>query len=84
MLQSAIIVCNAMKVFGERHAAECLRLAEIEKDETRKRELLELADICDRIPWEAPKTFHEAVQVCFSVRFGSIMEQSGPARGMTF
>lgn len=84
VLQSAIIVCNAMKVFGERHAAECLRLAEIEKDETRKRELLELADICDRIPWEAPKTFHEAVQGMLFCQIGSIMEQSGPAWYGTF
>lgn len=82
VLNAAVICCDAMKVFGERHAAECRRLAETEKDETRKAELLDMAKICDRIPWEPPQTFHEALQGMLFCQIGSIMEQSGPACGM--
>ena len=82
LLQAAVICCDAMKVFGERHAAECRRLAEIEENPERKAELYKMAEVCDRVPWEKPRTFHEALQGIFFCQVGSIMEQSGAACGV--
>ena len=82
LLEAAVICCDAMKVFGERHAAECRRLAESESDDKRKAELLKMAEVCDRVPWEKPRNFHEALQGIFFCQVGSIMEQSGAACGV--
>lgn len=82
VLDAAILICDGMKVFGERHAAEARRMAETERNQERKEELLRIADICSRIPWEAPQTFQEALQGVFFCQLGSIMEQSGPACGV--
>ncbi len=71
-----------MKVFGERHAAECRRLAGLEKDEARKAELYKMAEVCDSIPGKNARTFHEALQGIFFCQVGSIMEQSGAACGV--
>lgn len=48
--------------FAQNYAAEALRLSSAESDPGRKAELLELAEICARVPALPPRTFREAVQ----------------------
>lgn len=48
--------------FAVNYANEAKRLALREKNKTRKHELLEIADICSRVPGERPRNFREAVQ----------------------
>ncbi|MCJ7526106.1 MAG: formate acetyltransferase [Candidatus Aminicenantes bacterium] len=48
--------------FAAGYANEAKRLAVKEKNKTRKRELLEIADICSRVPGERPRNFREAIQ----------------------
>ncbi len=57
-----IIVCDAIKDFAHRYADEARRMAKVEKDVKRKAELEKIAGICEWVPWNAPRTFHEALQ----------------------
>ena len=48
--------------FAANHAAEARRIAAAEGDPARKARLLQMADACDRVPAEPPRSFREAVQ----------------------
>ena len=48
--------------FAANYAQEADRLADLEVDPGRQRELLEMAEMCGRVPAEPPRTFREAVQ----------------------
>jgi len=61
-LESVIVVCETMKILGERHAEKARELAKEVKDIGRKRELIEIAEICNRVPYKPPITFREAIQ----------------------
>ncbi|MHA1595659.1 MAG: glycyl radical protein [Candidatus Baldrarchaeia archaeon] len=60
--KAARIAAEAVIRFGKRYAAKAEELADSEKDERRKEELLEISRICKRIPENPPETFHEALQ----------------------
>jgi len=48
--------------FAWRYAAEAGRLAALEPDPARRRELLDLGQVCLRVPAHPPRNFREAVQ----------------------
>eukprot|EP00975_Prorocentrum_lima_P011358 2415069-Prorocentrum_lima.AAC.1 len=52
-------------------------MAATEKDETRKQELLEIAEVCAHIPLEAPRTFHEAIQFVWFMHVIMNIENNG-------
>ncbi len=60
--EAVIITCKAAKLQSERYAQKARELADKESDESWKRDLLEIASNCDRVPYESPRTFAEAVQ----------------------
>lgn len=74
-LESVIIVSDAIILWAHRHALKAAELAESEKDETRKAELLKLAEICDRVPRYGATTFYEAVQSQWFIQMFSRLEQ---------
>jgi formate C-acetyltransferase len=73
-LQAMIIAADALIVFSGRHADKLKALAAKEKDAKRKTELLQIADICKRVPAQAPRTFWEALQYYWFVHVGVITE----------
>ena len=60
--ESVMIMCDAAKLQSERYAIEARKEAVIAEDDNRKAELLRIADICDRVPWETPRNIQEAFQ----------------------
>lgn len=58
---SIFIVIDAIKVYAKRFVALAKSLAE-NANPKRKKELLEIADICSRVPYEPATTFAEAIQ----------------------
>ena len=60
--QAMAIFGRAIIRYGQRHSELARQRAEAEKDETRKKELQELADILDWVPAHPPRTFHECLQ----------------------
>ncbi|TFG97643.1 MAG: glycyl radical protein [Calditrichales bacterium] len=68
------ISAHALTTFARRYAEELRTLAIEEPDPLRKAELKTMADICDRVPWHAPSTFHEALQHYWFVHLAVITE----------
>jgi len=60
--KAAEIVSHAIISFSERYAEKAKEVADIEKDPRRREELLEIAEICKRVPAKPPRSFHEALQ----------------------
>lgn len=60
--KSVIMVCQAAVDFGKRYAKQARELAEIEKNEERKAELLEIAEMCEYVPGNPARTFRECLQ----------------------
>ena len=56
------VVCEGVVDYSHRMADEANRLASKEGDETRKAELIEIARICKKVPFEPASTFQEAIQ----------------------
>jgi formate C-acetyltransferase len=73
-LQAMAITADALILFAKRHAEMAQQLAEKEPDSQRKRELLEIARICRRVPAHAPGSLHEALQYYWFVHLGIITE----------
>ncbi len=57
-----VIVCDAVKDFAHRYAEEARKMAKTEKDAKRKAELEKIAEVCDWVPWNAPRNFQECLQ----------------------
>lgn len=71
------ISCDAVILFARRHADLAEKMAEQETDDSRKKELRQIAEICRWVPENAPRTFHEAVQMYWFVHLGTITELNG-------
>lgn len=74
-LQAIINVCDAIVIWAKRHAILAARMAEEEADENRKKELQEIARICQWVPENPARTFHEAVQAQWFTQMFSRLEQ---------
>lgn len=68
--QSVIISCNAVVEYAARYAELAEKMAEKEKNEVYKNELLEIARICHKVPMEPADTFHEALQSILFLQIG--------------
>jgi len=71
------ISCDAAIIFAERHADFAEELASKENDIQRKKELLKIAEVCRWVPANAPRNFHEAIQMYWFVHLGTITELNG-------
>ncbi len=76
-LQSFDISCEAMMLFAERHAALARETAANEASETRRAELLKIAEGCGHVPAHAPRNFHEALQYYWFCHLAVITELNG-------
>ena len=73
----AVILCGeGMITLGQRYAEEARKLAEHETDSVRKQELLQMAEICDKIPAQPPTTFQEALQMIWFYQWGGIIMEN--------
>jgi len=73
-LKAMAIVCDGVIAFSRRHKELALEMAEKEKDPVRKKELEEIAEVCDWVPAHAPRTFREAIQMYWFVHLSVITE----------
>jgi len=73
-LTAMSISCDAIMILGERYAAYARKLAESEKDPTRREELLQIAKNCDIVPANKPQTYWQAIQMYWFVHIGVTME----------
>ncbi|SFH27035.1 formate C-acetyltransferase [Desulfotomaculum arcticum] len=75
-LEAAVIVCDATVILSRRYAAMAAGMADKETDEQRKKELLDIAAICNYVPENPARTFREAVQSVWMAQIVSRLEQN--------
>ena len=80
--RAIVITCDAVIAFANRYADHAEALAGSEKDEQRKRELLEIAEVCRNVPAHPARTFREALQFVYFVQLIIQTEGNGLAIGM--
>jgi len=73
-LKAMDIVADAIILYAKRYADKLERMAEREKDARRKEELKQMAEICRRVPANAPRTFWEALQHYWFIHVGTTYE----------
>ena len=78
-LEAMIIVCDAVMIWAHRHVELARKLAAEESDAKRKAELLQIAEICERVPAHPARNFREAVQCQWFVQMFSRIEQKASA-----
>jgi formate C-acetyltransferase len=76
--QAAIIVCEAMVHYAGRYAELARRQAAAEADPQRRGELIEIAVICEHVPENPARTFHEAIQCMNFIMVGRGLEAMYP------
>jgi len=64
-LEGVITAMAAAAGIGKRYSALAREMAQKEEDGVRKSELLKIAEACDWVPVNPPRTFHEAIQAYF-------------------
>jgi len=82
--RAVIICCDAVRAFTARYAEEARRLAEREESYERRQELLEIAEICGRVPYQPPQGFHEAVQAVWFTHMIDMIAESYPGAGLSY
>ncbi len=73
-LKAMAVSVEVIVAFARRHAEKARELANSEKDDSRKKELERIAEVCDRVPANAPRDFWEALQAYWFVHLGVITE----------
>ena len=74
--KAVLIVIDAVKNFAHRYAVLAREKAQ-SADTLRRIELLKIADICDRVPYEPANSFHEAVQSTWFIQLILQIESNG-------
>ncbi|MBN1796639.1 MAG: glycyl radical protein [Sedimentisphaerales bacterium] len=72
--QAMEIVADAAITFARRHAELALETAKNESDPQRKKELELIADVCNHVPANAPRNFHEALQMYWFIHLSVTTE----------
>jgi len=73
-LMAMDLAAGAVILFAKRHADLAREIAEREPDAVRRAELLRIAEVCERVPGNAPRDFHEALQAYWFVHLGVVTE----------
>jgi len=89
LARAIAICCDAARAFALRYAKEADRLAAVcpeggsPESATRQEELVEIAGICRRVPWEPAATFKEALQSLWFAHMLVMIAESYPGPGVS-
>ncbi|MHA1410730.1 MAG: pyruvate formate lyase family protein, partial [Candidatus Odinarchaeia archaeon] len=73
-LKSLIVISDSVTNFSKRYAKLAKEMYKNEKDKDRKKELLKISEICEKVPANPATNFHEALQSLFISHLVSIIE----------
>ncbi len=82
-IDALILSCETARDYNLRYASKAEELAEKETDSQRRNELLEIARICKKVPWEPPDTFWEALQSLWTIHMLVMAAESYPGAGLS-
>ncbi|MBQ5662113.1 MAG: glycyl radical protein [Clostridia bacterium] len=77
LLDGIIMSCEAVITYARRYSELARQMADGEKDPARRRELLQIAENCARVPEQGATSFWEACQSFWFVQMLLQMESSG-------
>ena len=80
-LDAVIITCDAMTTWSKRYAAHATELASKEANPQRKKELQEIAEVCEWVPENPARTFREALQAQWWGQIFNRIEQTSSSMG---
>lgn len=80
-LEAVIITCDAMIVWSRRYSRLAAEMAEAEPSPERKKELREIAEVCEWVPENPARTFREALQAEWWGQMFNRIEQTSSAMG---
>ena len=83
-LRAMLTAATMPRDVAAEYSRVCAGLASKEPDTTRKSELLHMADILERVPWEPAQTFWEAVQSLWLTHMLCMSDESYPGPGLSF
>ncbi|TFG10852.1 hypothetical protein EU538_00680, partial [Candidatus Thorarchaeota archaeon] len=83
-IDALILSCETARDFAYRYSNKASVLANKEQDPSRRQELEEIARICERMPWEPPETFWEALQSLWFTHMLVMAAESYPGAGLSF
>ncbi|MBQ1484348.1 MAG: formate C-acetyltransferase/glycerol dehydratase family glycyl radical enzyme [Eubacterium sp.] len=75
--KAIIIEVDAIEDWAKRYAELCEMEAQVAKNEERKQELLEMAEVCRQVPIKPARTFHEAIQLVWFTHLLVNIESNG-------
>jgi len=76
--QALLSVIEAIRNFAAKYAAKARELSKEEKDPQREKELEEIAETLDRVPYHGARSFREALQSLWFVQMVLHIEGTGP------
>ncbi len=82
-IDALILSLRTARDLSLRYAAKAEELAESESNSKRKSELLEIARICRKVPWEPAETFWEALQSLWMTHMLVMAAESYPGAGLS-
>jgi len=83
-LRAMLTSSTMAKEFASGYAELCKNLAKKEKDNVRKSELEKMATNLERVPWESPVTFWEALQALWINHMLVMVDENYPGPGVSF
>jgi len=83
-IRAMLVAATMARDVAFEYSEECTALASKETDSQRKKELLKMADILRRVPWEPAGSFWEAVQSLWITHMLVMSEENYPGPGVSF
>jgi len=83
-LKAMMTAATMPRELAARYVTLCEELAAAEDDETRQGELRQMARNLERVPWEPPETFWEAVQALWLNHMLIMADENYPGPGTSF
>ncbi|MGA9048836.1 MAG: pyruvate formate lyase family protein [Dehalococcoidia bacterium] len=83
-IRAMLVAATMARDVAFEYSEECTRLASQESDGQRKKELLKMADMLKRVPWEPAGSFWEAMQSLWITHMLVMSEENYPGPGVSF
>jgi len=83
-LKAMMTAATMARDVAAEYSSVCAELAAKENDKARKGELLQMADMLAKVPWEPAQTFWEGVQSLWLTHMLVMSDESYPGPGLSF
>ncbi|MEG0292066.1 MAG: pyruvate formate lyase family protein [Anaerovoracaceae bacterium] len=74
--KSTILTSKGIIILAQRYSKLAAEMALKEQDLDRKKELQKIAKVCENVPANPPRSFHEAIQFVWFVQLGGIISEN--------